>query len=62
MERRKQRAGLDLKSSAADLFDAVRDPQTVQRVKRERFQDKQVKRSLQEIHGFGFRRIGILYV
>src|SRR5581483_12029186 len=48
VERGKERPGLDLESALGHLLNAVGDAEAVQRPQRERSQDQQFERSLQE--------------
>src|SRR5215216_8124775 len=52
VERRKQRAGLDLKGPLSDLLDAPGDAQTVIPAQGDRLQDQQIESPLQQLSPF----------
>src|SRR5262249_40643559 len=57
MEGRGQRAGLDHEGAARDLFDAARDAEAVPLAGRERLQDQQVERALQQWRSLVLHRV-----
>jgi hypothetical protein len=53
VERGIQRALLNLQRVARDLLDAQQDPVAVRRAERDRLEDEQVERTLQQLGGGG---------
>jgi hypothetical protein len=49
VQRREERARIDLKRPSCELFDAPRHPEAVVRVESQRLQDQQIERAPQQI-------------